>query len=253
MDTVDKSKDLWEFKNQKLRKCLPADLIPQAPDSFDDCRGFLLSLAVIYNDLKGLTIFNDTLPDIYRKPLDEEISAHAGEYGGLRLQLLRILLSTLHEFLVFLEKNEEIYKSEFIQKILERCSKETQRIWFALIEVASGNSPHNLKEIAELAEQLEQIRNNVGYHYQTRKRIIAGFRRFFYGTTNVTPGAKKWIFWSGIKTDRLGTRFYYADAALNGYLLESLEKPDGPFDLMALIAKAINELLLEYHSNLPSR
>ncbi len=178
--TINKNGDWWEFDNHKLRKALPADLAPEeiGNKEIEDCRAFLLTLGVIFNDLKGLTIFNDTLPDIYRQPPDDEVSSHSGEYNGLRMQLLKILFATLHEFLVFLEKNHKTYEGEHVQSLLSKCSLDTQQIWLLLSKIARGVSPANseMSEFGELADQLQQIRDNVGFHYQTRNRLLAGLR-----------------------------------------------------------------------------
>ncbi|MDO8183653.1 MAG: hypothetical protein Q7T49_01535 [bacterium] len=253
--TIKKGGGKWEFDNGKLHKVFPSNLIPEELGDKDteDYRAFLLTLSVIFNDLKGLIILHDTLPDIYRKPPDEETSSHSGEYNGLEIQLLRMLFATLHEFLEFIKEKHKIYEGKYFQQLLSSCSRNTQQIWTILSDTSRRVSPVNseMNKLKELADKLQQIRDNISFHYQTRKKLMEGFRRFFYGIMKITPEAKKWVFWSGTKTSFGDIHFYYADAALQGYLEE--KDTSKAFELMSLIAKAISDVLLEYHEKLPNR
>ncbi|MEK7152053.1 MAG: hypothetical protein AAB773_01355 [Patescibacteria group bacterium] len=254
----------WEFENKRMRKSLPTDLVPaDIIDSEDDrYRSFLLTLAMIFNDLKGLVIINDSIKEAYRMPLKLEISEHVGEKEGIAVQMLKILFATLHEALEFLNQSDDVYKSKRFQLLLQRTSSENQLVWEMLVKIAlhESTSDNRFDKYKEIQGFLVEARNNVGFHYQTHKRLIDGYRKFFIeGISNVVPEARKFAYWS-IAREFSDSRYYYADASLQGYYINlfgdeklAQERVEEIFGLLNLVVYSIHDVLKEYHSNIPNR
>ena len=72
-----------EFKGE-LKYIKPYRLIKGDKD--DPLARFFLVLAVIFNDLKGLALFEKLVSDIYRKEKPEEVSVQVGELGEYLLK-----------------------------------------------------------------------------------------------------------------------------------------------------------------------
>ncbi|MDO8514386.1 MAG: hypothetical protein Q7S50_02465 [bacterium] len=254
----------WEFENVKMRKSLPEDVIPSEARSAEDEAffGFLLTLAMIFNDFKGLILLNDTVQYAYKSE-PPETNEHFGERAGIQVQLLKILYATVYEALVFIKDSKDIYDSNRVRQLLQRTSESTQLVWEMLNKIAHEESidDERFNRFGELRDFLVKARNNVGFHYQTRKQLIAGYRTFFMtGISAVPEEARKWAYRSVKNNDFNSSRYYYADAALQGYYVNlfgdeklAQQRTDETFRLVNLIVYAIHDLLTEYHASLPSR
>ena len=198
-----------------LKKINPKQLIPVDPhNKLDD---LFLMLAIIHNDLKGILLFGDMIKEFYRKPPNNEISAHAGEHGGLYLQRYKLAASVIHEFFDFLKKNEEVVRSPEFSKILNRCSSTTVQMWrdlesLAFVEKVRNKSP--------FAYSLFLIRNKIGFHYDNAMKLIR--RAYFDFFDNPTLAQQKFAYYS-IGSSLQNTRFYYADAATQQYIFNAAE------------------------------
>ena len=91
-----------EFKGE-LSEINPSYLFSN--DKSDEIDNFFLVLAVIYNDVKGLILFQKLVMDTYEPPsLDPDVvNVHAGEYGGVFIQITKLIIGTIHEFFNFLK------------------------------------------------------------------------------------------------------------------------------------------------------
>lgn len=256
---------LWEFENERLRKSLPSDIISEARGDEEEERiqEFLLALALIYNDLKGIVLIRDTMKGAYRAPSLGEVSGHVGEVNGVDAQVLKLLLATLHEALVFIRDTKDAYDLPRVQRLLSETTVNTQVTWDMLRKVADGEvlDDEQFVSFGELPSLLVKARNNVGFHYQIRKQLVDGFRRFFFGSMGSTPGdVREWAYYSARTNAFANSRYYYADAALHGYLFNlfgdqksTQQRIDDAFELLRAVVHAINDLLLKYHKSLPSR
>ena len=247
-----------------MRKSLPEDLIPaKVGDAEEEAFfGFLLTLAMIFNDFKGLIVLNDTFKDVYKfEP--SEINEHSGEYAGIQVQLLKLLYATVYEALVFIRESKKIYDSRRVQGLLQQTSANNQLVWEMLNKIANGEPTNDSRfdQFNDLREFLVKARNNVGFHYQTRKELIAGYRKFFVdGIANVAEDARRWAYRSTSATNFNSSRYYYADAALQGYYVNlfgdeklAQQRTDETFSLVNLIVFAVSDLLLRRHASLPNR
>lgn len=222
----------------------------------DPLASFFLVLAVIFNDIKGLLLFQEMLVDRYRKPEPWEKSVHAGEFWGLHMQLTRLLVGTLHEILKFLEEHKkEISSPEFRAILVKINNKKVENAWNDIVSAALDASVMD----SEFTKNLNYIRNNVSFHYnQGGKELRRAFLNVFLKRPKSVSNDHAYY---TIGEDESGTRFFYADAATEEYLRMMSSRKDvydsmsgySP-ELIALIQKTnfvISRILKTYLKNLP--
>ncbi|HUO50084.1 MAG TPA: hypothetical protein VMU25_00715 [Candidatus Paceibacterota bacterium] len=192
-----------------LQKINPRRLIGRASENTEE---FFLSLGLIYNDLKDLIFFDVILNEIYRIPDANklEISAHAGEFSGIRNHIFRLEISMTHEFLNFLRKNSQVFESLEFKDILSRLRKAQRDRWLEIQNVAMGESPS--KAASEFVKFLLRVRNNFTFHYEDAgKTLRKGYVNFFF--KGEKSEANEFAYYS-LGENMRDTRFYFADAAV---------------------------------------
>lgn len=202
---------LKEFQGN-LKKIVAQRLIKENSD--DDVADFFLVLAIIFNDLKGLVHFDQLILQIYRKPELTEVSAHTGEYGGLRIQLYKLLVATINEFFEFVKEHQGILNTGEFGLILKALPRERREQWEGIVDIATGKTP----TASSFTKTLLQARNNVAFHYyQSAKNLRKGFVGKFFKKEKNDTNKNKFAYYS-IGENMEQTRFYYADAATEEYL-----------------------------------
>lgn len=199
-----------KFKG-RLRSKKPQSLIKEnQQDYLDD---FFLSLALIFNDLKGIILFQDLLNKTYQAP-GPEINEHDGEFGGLNMQIVRILSGLINEFLVLLKENS-IIDSESFQKRLSHLKPEDQKLWNELIAVSKARKIKDNPTIYALM----MIRGNITFHYENAgKNLRQGYITRFYKKKR-SKALKNLAAYYSLEDSLEATRFYYADAAAEEYMM----------------------------------
>lgn len=239
------------FENLRLRKIKPGALFDEKKKRNEDIEEFFLTLALVFNDIKGLIILNDTFVKKYERPdPTEPVSSHKGEYNGLRIQLLKVLIGTLHEFFVFLEKNMRTVESKEFREFVERLPVQSKELWGLLVEIACDNNSEQNNN--RLRVTLRNIRHAASFHY-SGSALAKGFRDRFFNKP--TADSSEWAYYSAQVTNFTKTRFFYADAAIEAYMSGLLEEPGNAgetvneiFEHMATIVRVINDLMSSYHS-----
>ncbi len=243
-----------EFKNSKLRKLKPEGLISDSPStSGQELDLFFLSLAMVFNDLKGLVYFDKWRERYYRKPQPTEYSEHAGEFAGLKIQTLKYTIGLLHESLLLISENRKIIDSTIFQRYYQQLNSNDQKIWSLLIDICDDKETkeYNEVDIEKIRHLLLMIRNNVAFHFfQSGKPLAQGFRRHFFEQD--LGDLTKFATYSSTSTGFYETRYYYADAAVSGFLAEQTDETgrkvlDDIYMLTVQLAKVINALLEQYH------
>ena len=170
--------------------------------------GFFVGLGVIFNDLKGLILFEKILLDHYEKPENDEISSHAGSYGGVLVQTQKLFAGTINEFFIFLKKSAEVFEDQEFKEVFEKLAKSDQSLWRDIIAVANGE----MLDATDFLKTLVKIRSNVAFHYDHSKKILrnAYVSRFFGETHDNKTDHAYFSIGNTIET----TRFYFADAAV---------------------------------------
>lgn len=220
-----------------LRTIEAAAFEPDARYSSQIC-GFVISLALAFNDMHDLLVTHDILNSAW--PDDESTpTPELGEFNGLTTHLFRLHVATLHELLRLIEKNDGAIKDPSFAKVVARMPAEASRAWQVAVAAATGADPGK----SELAKFLYFSRNKVASHYD-RKEIRSGFRKAFSKTVRVPYVSRG--------NTLAKSRFYFADAAAQDYMrqkAEDLGAPESPLDavkLAAEIAFAIHQLIFVF-------
>jgi len=182
----------------------------------DPVADFFLALAYIYNDVKGLVFFFIEFQNNFLPPNPGQVSCHAGEVGGLRLQMDKLFHSTIHELFEFLRRNEKITLDQRFLDILKELNPKQTKSWQKLLDKALV-SPSQKQTFRHT---LMRTRGDVGFHYYNLgKNLRKGFLQKFQNIPRSPETGNDFAYYS-IGSRMSDTRFYYADAALAGYFDE---------------------------------
>lgn len=195
----------------------------------------VLALALIYNDCKDGIFSNMILTEL--KPTGHfEVSRHWGAYNGVKLHYIRLHVALIHELLELIESNERTIEHPFFISVIQQLSKKDRECWEALTSAALHKKTQN-----PLNKFLLMIRNKVSFHYDP-KELYKGFRYHFFRSDCAPEPA---FISRGINMQ--GSRFYFADAAADGYL-QSLARQEDPNDFMNSLADlttALNRAIMQ--------
>lgn len=193
----------------------------------DELANFFLVLAVIYNDLKGITLFEKLIIDNYEQVLPtDEPSVHVGNFGGIFVQTRKIFISCLREFFEFLKENKKVLSEAEFKDILSKTNKDIEKRWNHLVDIALNNKS---EDNFDFTEYLIKVRNNVASHYyQSGKELRKSFCNYFYRKKKINRNELAY-YSAGENMEE--TRFFYADATVEEYLRSATGDIDGGFDI----------------------
>ncbi|MHB0865285.1 MAG: hypothetical protein ACYC1Y_00010 [Minisyncoccota bacterium] len=198
----------------ELKKIAPAKLVSGEKDEIG---GFFLVLAVIYNDVKGIVYLNRIFGETFGPPPPSGITPHLGEYNGMTTQHFKLLAGTIDEFFRFLKEHEAIYTDPQFMLIMLKLPKDIRSQWQDVLDAALERETRK----GGLGNKLMLIRNNVAFHYyQSEKVLRRSYGEFFSDKTQVGADHAYYSLGSTMQD----TRFYYADAAVQRYLLKTASK-----------------------------
>jgi hypothetical protein len=181
----------------------PSVFAPDSDHSSELC-GFVLALALAFNDLHDVVVVHDLL--MTAQPADVTTPTPSfGEFGGLSVHLFRIQVGTVHEVLELVRKQRTLLRDHSLQQLIQALSSRSQGAWNTLIAAASGKKEHT-----KLGSYLRYARNHVAFHYD-RDKLSEGFAKAFLGGSDRQPYASR-----GGTLGR--SRFYFADAAAQDYM-----------------------------------
>lgn len=194
----DELADLKEFE---------PDLLYSEDKNLKDLYGFIIGLAAFFNDISTLRQFHSYLKTI--EPNDPKISKQSGAYNGIRIFLEKSIISLMYEFLSFIKNNSELYSmTSFKVNVLDRLNDEGRSIFNELVHIATDNKIQN-----KYFKNLMLIRNKVTSHYDS-KVLLKGFKYIF------SKRNKEMKCYYSIDSSDFRTRFYFADAAIQGFIDE---------------------------------
>ena len=230
------------FPLAPLIKLDPHLIVP--PNGDDRFSMFMLALAVVFNDLKGVYLLAEFIAPL--EPPVREVSGHAGQWRGLDLQVHRIRIGLIHELLQLIEEFKLEAMSEEINSLLQNAPRKTKSDWTDLVSISLKKGQPSERAFAR---RLVQIRNNVAFHYHQPKRLVAGYRDHFF---NSPKNPSNEYAYCSIGENMEETRFYFGDAAISG-ALASLQGETAQKDFLpALIRvsesinRALEHILEEY-------
>jgi hypothetical protein len=194
-----------------------------------DICNFVLALALIYNDCKNGIFSNLALTD--SKPGgDPQISRSWGAYTGIKNHYLRLHCALIHELLNLISENETVIKQPFFVSVIKLLPRRVRESWDASLQKQTASS---------LNKALLMIRNKVSFHYDP-KELYRGYRYHFFKS----PGSAEPAFVSRGNSMK-SSRFYFADAAADGYFGSQLENKDASelMNRLADITAALNQAI----------
>jgi hypothetical protein len=193
----------------------------------------VLSLALVFNDLKDVLVAHDLLATAAPKER-AAISPEVGEYNGLVLHLVRLHIGIVHELTEMLAANRAAIEDKTFQRVVTRLSSSGRNAWRAVIEAVDAKGPSK----DPLGKFLYFARNKISFHYD-RKEISRGYTRAFLGKSDRVPYISR--------GDTLATsRFYFADAAAEEYM-RTVGDPIGDDEFAVSIVKLIKHVTFAIH------
>ncbi len=178
-----------------------------------DVCGFILSLSLIYNDIKNTSLLNNAIFHSV-PPGDFKETKEWGEFSGLREFIDRITIGISHELFNLIKDNKSVLDHICFKEIIKTLSKKSKESWWALVDTSLGKTTDN-----PLAKVLMLIRNKIAFHYDP-KVIMKGYKHFFMLRKTMD---KAYISRGNTMSE---SRFYYADAAAESSIKALLGSDD---------------------------
>jgi hypothetical protein len=195
--------------------------------------GFVLALAVIYDDLKDIAQADHLLASEAPASPDE-YTRERGQLAGIQAHIRRHLAATIYELLRLVEGNLGILSEPAFAVTARNLPKDIRAEWESIAAVAE-----NREAKGSLAEALHFVRDKVGFHYD-RKELLRGYQIHF----SEDPARPAFI----SRGDSLqSSRFYFADAAAQAYFRVQLavHDPSEYFSWGSPLVRAVNRALHE--------
>jgi hypothetical protein len=190
-------------------------------DKANRLESFFLGLGVVFNDLKGLLLFEKMLADCYEAPADDEVSSHVGNFGGVRVQLQKLHASTVNEFFIFLKKNSDVMATNEFKEIFSELARVDKQVWHGMVAAAHNN----LAAVTDMMKAVVYVRSNVAFHYDHSGKVLRNaFVSRFLSDSGETRSDKAYY---SIGDAISNTRFYFADAAVEESLYIAAGKKFG--------------------------
>ena len=190
-----------DFELAPLRAYPPEVL---AADS-DGAEGLVLSLALAFNDMKGIQWWTYQLGKCEPKP---GVDPEAGQWLGMRLQTTRLTLLILHEALKAIKtaQGTGVLDAQLFQQALSGLDRRQLASWQELLELAN-DKPND----SPIRQYIERVRHNFSAHYYQPDALVKGYRSFFIDRE---PGPFNECAYASFGDKIENTRFYFADAAV---------------------------------------
>src|SRR5262252_11228969 len=179
-----------------------------------DLCDFVLSLALMYNDLKDEIYAHEAVFALM--PAGQPTPTRLrGAISGVQLHAFRATCALLFELFTVINEKRELLCEDFFRRVVKQLPKAEREAWGAVVNVARGTS----KPKTELGKKLLLFRNKVGSHYDTEE-IARGFKHFFEVVRRLSRA------YVSRGQSMRETRFYFADAAMQGYLIVRHGSPE---------------------------
>jgi hypothetical protein len=96
---------------------------------------FVLTLALVYNDLRDILIADRSL-EAERPEGSFARTKSWGQYNGLRLHLVRVVLGLYHELLVSISRNEGVLSEPSFADTIKHIQRVSRESWEAIVAAA---------------------------------------------------------------------------------------------------------------------
>lgn len=191
------------------------EVLSQGPAELD---GFILALALAYNDLKTLEWLHYQL--VLARPKDERVSPYDGQRQGMEIHVTRMKLALAHELLVAIDKadRKRILNHKDVLFCVAQLGPTVSGDWASLVTSGTASEQKD-----PFRAWLVKVRNNAVSHYYNPKALIQGYRQHFFDDEK-SPYNQFAFASLGDRLER--SRFFFADAAVGAYYRQVLD-PDG--------------------------
>jgi hypothetical protein len=178
---------------------------------------FILSLALIWNDLKNLLslfeFMNEQLPNDTKvdKPEEMPIEPIWGEISGYKIFFEKHIVSIIHELFTLIRNSNDVVNSTTFRAILKKIKKANKEPWVTITNISFGKDDSS----TDFGKALLMVRHKISNHFD-KGEIFKGYKRKFID--------KKGIPYVSRCEHMASTRFYFADAAAQEYYRRYQEK-----------------------------
>ena len=167
---------------------------------------FVLALAVVYNDCRDL-IYAHVLLEQSRPKGEPQPTRLWGTYSGIEFHLLKLQGALVHELFNLIGGNKTALNDDFFRSVVKQLPRAARDAWSVVVDAALGGKPAD-----SFGRSLLFLRNKVSFHYDCRE-IFRGYRSHFDGKDDMHGRA-----FLSRGRNMSESRFYFADAAVDGYL-----------------------------------
>ncbi|MDB5038838.1 MAG: hypothetical protein JWQ35_2366 [Bacteriovoracaceae bacterium] len=193
---------------------------------FSKLDGFVVSLALIFNDMKTFILLWEVLRENSPAPAkDKKGSKHHGQFFGFNQHLFRLQASAFKELTELIAKHRDLFKSSIWERTLKKLNAKDLARWENLVSLSIGKEGSD-KWAKELGIFLTKIRTHGGFHYHYIKPIKSAWQRFFKDSA---PHSEYAYVCYGKNYEE--SRFFFADAVFQEIAVELKKDLSKNFDL----------------------
>ena len=202
---------------------------------------FILSLALIYNDFKDI-VWAMRYLHICKPKNPNEVTPYRGQYAAFDNHLTRLYCGLINELFELVKDGSQVLAHPLFSKTVNLLSKDAKQHWQALVQMSRNEKPGD----NTFKETFARVRNKITYHSDI-KEISSGYRHFFFDQNGNTKMDALMSRGNGLPS----TRFYFADALVEGYLNKRIGGKRADFiktlgELTDHMRTALNEIITKF-------
>ena len=188
---------------------LPNDFLKADNPEKRAANSFMLALASVFNDLKGVMWFAEQHVK-WRQP-DGAATGYNGQMHAMNIQLHRMAVGTIHELMEVMRKSEVELSHPDVMSAISKLSPAQAESWKALTVVAQRKDSGASISGPSMGNFLGIVRNTTAFHYD-KTYIMDGYEKWLAAASKTPNEANKFAYTS-LGKNAEETRFYFADAA----------------------------------------
>ncbi|MEM7138942.1 MAG: hypothetical protein AAF500_20370 [Myxococcota bacterium] len=184
-------------------------------DEASDLDKLMLMLSLAFNDLKMVAWLYERSREAQVHYISDPSSPEWGQVVGMMVFAQRQMVAIQHETLNLVKRYKKVLDESEFQEIVRRMPPGPTGSWNQIVQAALTDI--NLKgrggkrRPSDLRGWLQTVRNHVVSHYGQPSDVVRGYQEFFYEGEKGDHNASAY-FSDGQNME--GTRFFYADAAV---------------------------------------
>jgi hypothetical protein len=234
-DPTPRPPQAWELAP---KQAVSADKLVR--DHNDTIGRFFLNLALAFNDLKGLVMFEQYLIAMGR-PAVADFGPHFGQWHGTNTQIHRWIAAVLHEVMntIGASQFKSVLSGKELRGLVAALPPAQRTSWDTLVTVATA--PLNKPGMTSL---LMRIRNEAGFHYGYKGIELAkSYRALYCDEAKKNPNGANEAAQYSVANDMDGTRFYFADGAAQHLMQSRLASNSATIEEIFNLANDVNVAL----------